>query len=819
MALSESGSFEAQIHQRFDEFERVTLSQMEDPFGYLDRLNDLFTKCHSTSAPEDRKLPIMRLLLQRYNEFGSKIRIPEHGETSPTVPTEGREDERFDVPVFTSKARQDQAILRGFVGDSDVVSRQAIMDESFILKRRHEKFLLWAPGRFSDMNPPLLVLGRLSPGDEPSFDRIFRGELKRADEKDIWELGCNDLRPFLENDCVYHYWFEIVDTSPDEHGTMLVTDPLAYNVDYRLKGEIGNQPAAVIKFRHGKLYPCDANGVEEPVDGNKVPVPDLSRLPNNNQLVIYELPASWARGSGEGIERDIGTFMDIVGLLEEVDDGSTGNHRNSKGTIIADLGINAIELLPAADAKPIGAWGYATAHYFATDNDLGTPKELTGLVRSCHKKNIRLFMDTVMGFGHDPYIHIAYYQFHLRPQREQDNADAWQSSRDGELRDRFGGESWRYVRATNTTNPITGISPAANERRFQYICPASAFHLLHLERWMSDFGIGGLRLDSANNIGNWNFIRRYKDEAWKRFASRYKAPRSHPQYQPEEDPDLRNKFLVIAEELAVPIDMIRSRCVNALWNEHFQRLIRAVIVGESYGGDNFEWTVRKMIDCRQISFRNGIEDRRFTSATEAVNYITSHDVQGWRKERLYNFLHNIGIHDNKGKELRTKLAFVCLLTAVGIPMIFAGEEFCDQHDKLIEHPSKQTDPVNYDRKTEEWRSRVFDYVKKLVKLRTKCPALGDEETDFFYWDFSNNRRVVAWKRGGRNDDPVVVVANFSDQHVPTRAEAMPNWPSTPNQKRWSEITQGGEIRQESIGREELSPWEAKVYTCWTEGGE
>jgi hypothetical protein len=25
----------------------------------------------------------------------------------------------------------------------------------------------------------------------------------------------------------------------------------------------------------------------------------------------------------------------------------------------------------------------------------------------------------------------------------------------------------------------------------------------------------------------------------------------------------------------------------------------------------------------------------------------------------------------------TKLAFVCLLTAVGIPMIFAGEEFCD----------------------------------------------------------------------------------------------------------------------------------------------
>jgi len=34
-------------------------------------------------------------------------------------------------------------------------------------------------------------------------------------------------------------------------------------------------------------------------------------------------------------------------------------------------------------------------------------------------------------------------------------------------------------------------------------------------------------------------------------------------------------------------------------------------------------------------------------------------------------------------ERRIKLAFVCLLTAVGVPMIFAGEEFADQHDFII----------------------------------------------------------------------------------------------------------------------------------------
>lgn len=35
------------------------------------------------------------------------------------------------------------------------------------------------------------------------------------------------------------------------------------------------------------------------------------------------------------------------------------------------------------------------------------------------------------------------------------------------------------------------------------------------------------------------------------------------------------------------------------------------------------------------------------------------------------------------KEQRAKLAFVCLLTAVGIPMILAGEEFVDQMESQL----------------------------------------------------------------------------------------------------------------------------------------
>ncbi len=83
-------------------------------------------------------------------------------------------------------------------------------------------------------------------------------------------------------------------------------------------------------------------------------------------------------------------------------------------------------------------------------------------------------------------------------------------------------------------------------------------------------------------------------------------------------------------------------------------------------------------------------------------------------------------------------------------MIFAGEEFLDQMDGPI--GQKQVDPVNYERKSQDWRTRVFNYVANLVKLRTTCPALADDETEFIHWDFSNGRRIMAWTRGKDKND-------------------------------------------------------------------
>jgi glycosidase len=238
-------------------------------------------------------------------------------------------------------------------------------------------------------------------------------------------------------------------------------------------------------------------------------------------------------------------------------------------------------------------------------------------------------------------------------------------------------------------------------------------------------------------------------------------------------------------------------------------MVRNAMLGRSDDEEpNFEWSIRKLIDCRLIGFHDGVQ---------AVNYVGSHDVEGFRNERLYNFLDNNGI---VFKEERIKLAFVCLLTAVGIPMIFAGDEFADEHDLSVTHPPKQRDAVNYERLDEPFRRRVFDYVGRLVTFRTSYDALAVNDTDFIHVDFNDGKRVVVWRRGrAGSNEQVVVVANFSDfvttdAGSPDAEYRVHNWPSTTPGKKWREITQNRDVPSSWVGREPIFAWEAKVYALF-----
>jgi len=542
-------------------------------------------------------------------------------------------------------------------------------------------------------------------------------------------------------------------------------------------------------------------------------------LPPNNRLVIYELPTAWAMSRGlHQPERAVGTFLDVAALVDERIGGANFAELSlldAGNAYLSDLGINALELLPPSDSFFKREWGYDTSHYLAPDYELGYPegylsptanRDLARLVDACHRKGIRFFIDAVMAFAHEePYSHIDAADFCIdNPAADPSDPDAWSSGRaDGSrtYRNGFGSTLWRYARSVTAYDPIAGIT--------RPLFPARQLMLTYLTRWMRDFRIDGVRIDSVENVASWDFVESFKDLGRTLFRTRW----SDAGLDPANGADVR--FLVVGEELTLPAALLRQNRLDGLWNEDFQTRIRAAILGQSAQGDDFEWTVKKAIDCRL----GGV----FSDGAQAVNYITKHDVEGYRHERLYTMLRNLPPDQI---EKRIKLAFVCLMTAVGIPMLLAGEEFADQHDffdatgNVSQNGGKQVDPVDFSRLTgDPMRQRIFAYVKRLIALRTTAPALAVNDTDFLWTDFAG-KQVVAWRRGGANAAaPVIVLANFSDfASAPGADYVVPTWPGpAPSAKKWVEVTQARDVDPAHVGREAIFPWEAKVYTLADSG--
>jgi len=690
-----------------------------------------------------------------------------------------------------------------------------------LLDRRQTHFTLWRPNL--SKQPPVLVIGTFAAGNPNTLanrkDIPFAQRGQSA--PGLWSIAA--LQTGLA-DGIYHYWFQVENTNPNDPAAepILCTDPFATTVDWNLlspplpagfRNDIDRQPASVIRLQGGRLSTVDPNG--ETASFPNDPKPDT--LPTNNHLVIYELPTAWTRSEGSGMsERAVGSFKDVLALVDESAGGANfeGLDVLSPGrSYLAELGVNALELLPPADSFFKRTWGYDTAHFLAPDWELGFPDgqasstanfDLAALVQSCHRHGIRFFIDVVMAFAKaNAYQWIDFDDFHIAdPSKNPSDPDALTSRRgDGQqpLRDGFGSTLFRYTRPAShpSYDPISA--------KIQNDPPARALMYTYITRWMRDFRVDGVRMDSIENVANWDFIGAYKNRAWDLWNERWKTAGSGA--------GADERFLVVGEELTLPFGLLTQGRLDALWNDGFRARIRAAILGQNNDGENFEWTVRNAIDCRNVGF---------TDLAQSVNYVTSHDVEGFRKERLFTMLQKSGF---SGLDLqkRVQLAFVCLLTANGIPMFLAGEEFADQNDlfdangNVTDGGGKEVDPVDFSRLREPMRHSIFEYVSRLVHLRRSYPALGVNDTDFIQVDFSDNKRVLVWKRGIASQDPLIVVANFSDYQTPNGLTdpnakyVVPNWPPTPPGRHWREITQGRDVLSGQIGCEPIFSWEAKVY--------
>src|SRR5439155_8762920 len=134
-----------------------------------------------------------------------------------------------------------------------------------------------------------------------------------------------------------------------------------------------------------------------------------------------------------------------------------------------------------------------------------------------------------------------------------------------------------------------------------------------IAHWMLRYRIDGIRMDSVNNVRSYDFVQELTEGARNLWRRRWAEENGNALGADE-------RFLVVGEELSVPMALLEQNRLDALWNENFKRRIRQVILGRSADSDaSFEDSVRRLIDCRELGFTDG---------AQAINYVTSHDVGG-----------------------------------------------------------------------------------------------------------------------------------------------------------------------------------------------
>jgi len=147
---------------------------------------------------------------------------------------------------------------------------------------------------------------------------------------------------------------------------------------------------------------------------------------------------------------------------------------------IANLGVNAIELMPVNEFEGNDSWGYNSNFMFALDKYYGTPNDYKTFIDACHAKGIAVIQDIVLEdqFGSSPMVQMYWNSAANQPASNSPWFDP------------------------------TNMHPDAVGYQLNHSTAATQYFFKNVVKyWMQEYHIDGLRFDEAKgytqvNSGN-----------------------------------------------------------------------------------------------------------------------------------------------------------------------------------------------------------------------------------------------------------------------------------------------------------------------------
>lgn len=469
------------------------------------------------------------------------------------------------------------------------------------------------------------------------------------------------------------------------------------------------------------------------------------KVPPLDEIVLYELNVAEFGGTFEGVADRIPYLLSI--------------------------GVNAIELMPINSIAEPTQWGYMPIFYFAPEERFGGPTGLRHLVAECHKSGIAVVLDMV--YAHTdrmfPY-QIGYERFF----------DLWYD-------DNYTDEKGDLHRAPNPLVCAYSNFGKKNDWRMQstqqFFAAVNAF-------WLREYHIDGFRYDHVNGFLDRKPIERdgkiywYSQENRPTFLSlqelsksTYQESKSHQRFMPT--PNTSSRIIQIAEDLqesAYQLSPISASAINGCWEKRLAGAARKMALEDVLSADLGKELLLadKHFEDQGYIGRKTVGEDTITAAV--VQYIESHDecrlfslMQRRKDCSEIGFEYRNGLDDQPWWKLQPYA--IALMTCVGIPMLWAGQEFAENTDLAADGQVRVRGfrPLHWDYfynvATIPGGSAVLPLVtlyRKLGKLRQKCPALRSPRENAKE-EYSNlDERVLVYRRWIASDI-IIVALNFSDQ--------------------------------------------------------
>ena len=379
---------------------------------------------------------------------------------------------------------------------------------------------------------------------------------------------------------------------------------------------------------------------------------------------------------------------------------------------LESLGINVIELMPMCEIPGDISWGYNPSYPFAIESAYGSPDSLKAFVDACHERDIAVFGDLVFN--------------HLGPT----DMDLWQF--DGWYENNYGG-IYFY-------NDYRAYTPWGNTRPDFSRNEVRSYLQDNLKMWLNDYRFDGVRIDGTRWIRTLGFSGEEIPEGW-----------SLLQWFNDEVDSTTPWKLMISE------DMDSNHWITK-------------DTGEGGAGFDTQWDPWFVHPMREVMVTAADDDRSMWSVKDAISYMyngapfqrviytESHDEVANGHSRVPEEIWPDNA-DSWFSKKRSTLGAAVLMTSLGIPMLFQGQEFLedgwfDDHQPL-------------DWSKVDTFSGILALYQDLIALRTNREGLtaGLSGPNLNVFHVNDGDKVIAWHRwdqGGAGDD-VVILANFRSQ--------------------------------------------------------